>query len=87
MYDSRLRLSNQVVEEVQTHFQEMVFDTIIARNVRLSEAPSHGKAVIMYEATSKGALNYLNFARELLQKNNMTKIDSKEKKIEIVNDK
>ncbi len=75
MYDSRLRLSNQVVEEVQSHFQDMVFETLIARNVKLSEAPSYGKAVIMYDATSRGATNYLNLARELLQKNNMTKID------------
>lgn len=80
MYDSRLRLSNQVVEEVQTHFQDMVFETLIARNIKLSEAPSYGKAVIMYDATSKGATNYLNLARELLQKNNLTRVD-KEKKI------
>jgi len=82
MYDSRLRLSNQVVEEVQTHFQDMVFETLIARNVKLSEAPSYGKAVIMYDATSKGAINYLNLARELLQKNNMTRVDKEEKIIE-----
>lgn len=79
MYDSRLRLSNQVVEEVQTHFQEMVFETIVTRNIKLSEAPSYGKAVVMYDASSKGALNYLNLARELLQKNNMTKMDNKDK--------
>ncbi|HKL71772.1 MAG TPA: AAA family ATPase [Marinilabiliaceae bacterium] len=82
MYDSRLRLSNQVVEEVQTHFQDMVFETLIARNVKLSEAPSYGKAVIMYDATSKGAINYLNMARELLQKNNMTRVDKGKKIIE-----
>lgn len=79
MYDSRLRLSNQVVEEVQKHFQDMVFETLITRNIKLSEAPSYGKAVVMYDASSKGAMNYLNLAREVLQKNNMTKIDSKNK--------
>lgn len=81
MYDSRLRLSNQVVEEVQRHFQDMVFETLIARNIKLSEAPSFGKAVVEYDATSKGATNYLDLARELLQKNNMTKMDSKDKVI------
>lgn len=81
MYDSRLRLSNQVVEEVQRHFQDMVFETLIVRNIKLSEAPSFGKAVVEYDATSKGATNYLDLARELLQKNNMTKMDSKDKVI------
>jgi chromosome partitioning protein len=79
MYDSRLRLSNQVVEEVQKHFQDMVFQTLITRNIKLSEAPSYGKAVVMYDASSKGAMNYLNLARELLQKNNLAKIDNKDK--------
>lgn len=69
MYDARLRLSNQVVEEVKTHFQEMVFDTIIQRNVRLSEAPSFGESIIMYDAASKGSINYLNLAKELLKNN------------------
>jgi len=69
MYDSRLRLSNQVVEEVKTHFQKMVFNTIIQRNVRLSEAPSYGESIIMYDASSNGAENYLNLAREFLEKN------------------
>lgn len=69
MYDVRLRLSNQVVEEVKTHFEEMVFDTIIQRNTRLSEAPSFGVSVIMHDATSKGAINYLNLAREIVRKN------------------
>ena len=69
MYDTRLRLSNQVVEEVKTHFQEMVFNTIIQRNVRLSEAPSFGQTIIMHDANSKGAINYLNLAKELLEKN------------------
>jgi chromosome partitioning protein len=82
MYDSRLRLSNQVVEEVRRHFQQMVFDTIIQRNVKISEAPSYGKPVIMYDAESKGSLNYLNLAREVLQKNGDTKISENQKIIE-----
>lgn len=69
MFDSRLRLSNQVVEEVKTHFSKMVFNTIIQRNVRLSEAPSYGETIIMYDASSNGAQNYLNLAREFLDKN------------------
>ncbi|PCJ98259.1 MAG: chromosome partitioning protein ParA [Flavobacteriaceae bacterium] len=69
MFDSRLRLSNQVVEEVQKHFEDMVFDTIIQRNVRLSEAPSYGESIIKYDASSKGAANYLNLANELVKKN------------------
>jgi chromosome partitioning protein len=73
MYDPRLRLSNQVVEEVQKHFEEMVFETIIQRNIKLSEAPSYGKPVVLYDASSKGALSYLNMARELLQKNEAPK--------------
>ena len=82
MYDSRLRLSNQVVEEVNKHFQEMVFKTLIKRNVTLSEAPSYGKPVVMYDAASAGAKNYLNMAKELLQNNNMTKMDSTQKVID-----
>ena len=78
MYDMRLRLSNQVVEEVKMHFQQLVFDTIIQRNTRLSEAPSFGKAVISHDAESKGAVNYLNLARELLQKNGMNKFNAVE---------
>ena len=69
MYDSRLRLSNQVVEEVQKHFNDMVFETIIQRNVRLSEAPSYGESIISYDAASKGATNYLSLANEIIQKN------------------
>ena len=69
MFDSRLRLSNQVVEEVNKHFGDMVFDTIIQRNVRLSEAPSYGESIIKYDASSKGATNYLNLANEVLKKN------------------
>ncbi len=72
MFDSRLRLSNQVVEEVRKHFSDMVFDTIIQRNVRLSEAPSYGESIIKYDASSKGATNYLNMANELLKKNKET---------------
>jgi chromosome partitioning protein len=72
MYDSRLRLSNQVVEEVKKHFSEMVFDTIIQRNVRLSEAPSYGESIIKYDASSKGAANYLNLANEVVIKNKET---------------
>ena len=68
MYDSRLRLSNQVVEEVQNHFNEMVFKTIIQRNVRLGEAPSYGKSIINYDVSSKGASNYLSLAKEILSK-------------------
>ncbi|WP_339611900.1 AAA family ATPase [uncultured Planktosalinus sp.] len=70
MYDSRLRLSNQVVDEVKKHFNEMVFKTIIQRNVRLSEAPSYGESIITYDAGSKGANNYLSLAEELILKNN-----------------
>ena len=81
MYDTRLRLSNQVVEEVKTHFQEMVFDTIIQRNVRLGEAPSFGETIIMHDANSKGAINYLNLAREILQNNEMTEFNQEEKMI------
>ncbi|EGV44323.1 ParA family protein [Bizionia argentinensis JUB59] len=69
MYDSRLRLSNQVVEEVQKHFNDMVFQTIIQRNVRLSEAPSYGESIINYDASSKGATNYLSLAKEIINKN------------------
>lgn len=69
MYDQRLRLSNQVVEEVRKHFDKMVFETIIQRNVRLSEAPSYGESIISYDAGSKGANNYLSLAQELIDKN------------------
>jgi len=68
MYDTRLRLSNQVVEEVKKHFQEMVFKTIIHRNVRLSESPSYGETIVIHDASSKGAINYLNLANEILKK-------------------
>ncbi len=69
MFDSRLRLSNQVVEEVQKHFSDMVFETIIQRNVRLGEAPSYGESIINYDVSSKGATNYLNLAKEIINKN------------------
>ena len=72
MFDTRLRLSKHVVEEVKMHFQDMVFNTIINRNTRLSEAPSFGKTIIMHDAGSTGAINYLNLAREILEKNNIT---------------
>ena len=68
MYDSRLRLSNQVVNEVKKHFQMMVFKTVIPRNVKLGEAPSHGKNIVDYDATSKGAKNYIKLAQELINK-------------------
>ncbi len=79
MYDARLRLSNQVVDEVKKHFQQMVFQTIIQRNIKLGEAPSYGKPVILYDAASTGSANYLNLARELLQKNGKTTLAEAEK--------
>ena len=82
MYDGRLRLSNQVVSEVRKHFDDMVFSTIIHRNTRLSEAPSVGKPVILYDADSKGTVNYLNLAKEILQKNGMTKMSNAERIID-----
>src|SRR6476661_3890677 len=82
MYDGRLRLCNQVVSEVRKHFDEMVFSTIIHRNTRISEAPSVGKPVILYDAQSKGSINYLNLAKEVLQKNDMTKMTRAERILE-----
>jgi chromosome partitioning protein len=82
MYDGRLRLCNQVVSEVRKHFEEIVFSSIIHRNTRLSEAPSFGKPVILYDSDSKGAVNYLNLAKEILQKNNLTKIKQEDRIIE-----
>jgi chromosome partitioning protein len=70
MYDARLRLSNHVAAEVRKHFESMVFDTIIQRNIKLSEAPSYGMAAVQYDASSSGTVNYLNLARELLERNN-----------------
>jgi chromosome partitioning protein len=83
MYDTRLRLANQVVDEVRMHFQEMVFDTIIHRNTRLGEAPSFGETIIMHDASCKGSVNYLNLAREVLQKNDMTRVKDKDKYIAV----
>jgi len=77
-----LRLCNQVVSEVRRHFEDMVFSSIIHRNTRLSEAPSFGKPVILYDAESKGAINYLNLAKEILQKNNLTKIQQEDRVIQ-----
>ncbi len=86
MFDQRLRLAKQVVEEVKTHFQQMVFETIIHRNTKLGEAPSHGETIIMHDAGSTGAINYLNLAREILQKNGMTNIRESEKQIPSINE-
>jgi chromosome partitioning protein len=82
MYDGRLRLCNQVVSEVRRHFDEIVFATIIHRNTRLSEAPSVGKPVVLYDAESKGSVNYFNLAKEVLQKNDLTKMTNKERILE-----
>ncbi len=82
MYDGRLRLCNQVVSEVRRHFDELVFDTIVHRNTRIAEAPSVGKPVILYDAYSKGSVNYLNLAKEILQKNNMTRISQEDRIME-----
>jgi len=86
MFDSRLRLSRQVVDEVKTHFQQMVFETIISRNTKLGEAPSFGETIIMHDASSTGAINYLNLAREILQKYNMTAINEEDKYIDITDE-
>jgi len=86
MFDSRLRLSRQVVDEVKTHFQTMVFETIISRNTKLGEAPSFGETIIMHDASSTGAINYLNLAREILQKYNMTAINEADKYIDITDE-
>jgi chromosome partitioning protein len=83
MYDGRLRLCNQVVSEVRRHFEEIVFNTIIHRNSKLSEAPSVGKPVILYDGNSKGSTNYLNLAKEILQKNNLTKITQEERILQL----
>ena len=86
MFDSRLRLSRQVVDEVKTHFQQMVFETIISRNTKLGEAPSFGETIIMHDASSTGAINYLNLAREILQKYDMTHIDKADKFIDVTDE-
>ena len=69
MYDGRLRLANQIYNEVKKHFEDLVFKTVIQRNVKLSEAPSHGMSAIQYDADSKGARNYMALAKEILNKN------------------
>ena len=73
MYDSRLRLANQIYDEVKRHFQELVFKTVIQRNVKLSESPSHGLPVILYDADSTGAKNHLALAKEIIFKNDKSK--------------
>jgi len=82
MFDSRINLSNQVMEEVKKHFQEMVFESVIQRNIKLAEAPSYGQPSIIHDATSKGSVSYMNLARELLQNNGMTKLINSDKVIE-----
>ena len=86
MFDGRLRLANQVVEEVKTHFQDMVFDTLIQRNTKLAEAPSFGKTIIMHDVAGKGSTNYLNLAREILQRNGLTKISDSDRTISVSED-
>ena len=84
MYDPRLRLANQVVDEIKKHFENIVYDTIIHRNTRLGEAPSFGKPAIMYDAESKGSINYMNLVREILQRNNATNIHDQEKELNLI---
>ncbi len=81
MFDSRLRLAKQVVQDVRMHFENMVFDTLIHRNTRLGEAPSFGDPIMIHDINSKGAINYLNLAREILQRNDMTQIKNDDKKV------
>ncbi len=83
MFDVRLRLNNQIAAEIRRHFEDMVFDTMIHRNSRLSEAPSVGKPVILYDADSKGSKNYLDLAKEILQKNDLTRIKQSERTLNI----
>jgi len=87
MYDARLTLARQVAEEVKTHFQEMTFDTIIARSTKLAEAPSFGKTIYMHDIDGKGAANYMNLAREILQRNGMTKLPVSKLRQEILESK
>lgn len=84
MYDPRLRLSNQVVDEIKKHFENIVYETIIHRNTRLGEAPSFGKPAIMYDAESKGSVNYMNLVREILQRNDATNIPDAEKELNLI---
>jgi chromosome partitioning protein len=83
MYDNRLNLSKQVADEVKTHFQQMVFETLINRNTKLGEAPSFGQTIMIHDINSSGAINYLNLAREILQKNDLTRIKNSAKQINI----
>lgn len=82
MFDNRLNLAKQVVDEVKTHFQQMVFKTIVSRNTKLGEAPSFGSTIMTHDINSSGAINYLNLAREILQKNELTQLTNAEKHIE-----
>jgi len=86
MFDPRSTLTRQVSDQLRDHFGAKVYRTVIPRNVRLAEAPSFGKAIIMHDAQSTGAINYLNLARELLQKNDMTGIKNSDRQIETSND-
>jgi chromosome partitioning protein len=86
MYDNRLRLSNQVLDEINKHFEGIVFENLVHRNTRLGEAPSFGKPAIMYDADSKGAQNYMAVARELLHRNNATELSEEEKQFKIGED-
>jgi len=81
MFDSRLRLAKQVVQDVRLHFEKIVFNTIIHRNTRLGEAPSFGEPIMLHDINSKGSTNYINLSKEILQRNDMTKIANKDKKI------
>ncbi len=83
MYDNRLNLAKQVVDEVKTHFQQMVFKTLINRNTKLGEAPSFGVTIMMHDINSSGAINYLNLAREILQNNELTRLKNEEKEINV----
>lgn len=84
MFDPRLRLANQVVDEIKRHFENIVYETIIHRNTRLGEAPSFGKPAIMYDAESKGSINYMNLVREMLQRNDGTKISNDNKELNLL---
>jgi chromosome segregation ATPase len=77
MYDSRLRLSNQVAEEVRKYFKEKVFNTLIRRNVKISEAPSHGKPIILYDAQSLGTKDYMDLAYEMFERDGIEKFSKK----------
>jgi len=84
MYDPRLRLANQVVDEIKRHFENIVYETIIHRNTRLGEAPSFGKPAIMYDAESKGSINYMNLVREMLQRADGTLIPNENKELNLL---